>query len=246
VLIDGTALLDDNDEPLQIDGYSETVRYEVKTTIQADSEGEHFLTLVNSGARNPESSGNGMSIYQVEVLPPLRPSSLPAIIGVLLATQLVGALFAFTIGRPLCRPLANYLDTKRSIMLALTAYAIISVWGFFLNSVIEFWFLAWLVAIVQGGSQALSRSLYAAMSPKAMSGEFFGFFSIMSKLASFLSPIVFIVAIEIYNSSRPGVLSLIVFFAVGMLILSRVDVEAGKAYANQKDAEIAAATAAAD
>ena len=129
-------------------------------------------------------------------------------------------------------------------MLALSAYAVISVWGFFLNSVIEFWFLAWLVAIVQGGSQALSRSLYASMSPKAMSGEFFGFFSIMSKFASFLSPIVFIVAIEIYGSSRPGVLSLIVFFGVGMLLLSRVDVAAGKAFANQKDAEIAAATAA--
>ena len=107
VLLDGAPLLDADGAPLRIDGYSETVRYDVKTTFQAPSEGAHVLTLVNSGARNPAADGTVMAVYQVEVLPPLRSSSLPAIIGVLLLTQLAAALFAFTIGRALCRPLAE-------------------------------------------------------------------------------------------------------------------------------------------
>ena len=74
------------------------------------------------------------------------------------------------------------MDTRRSIILALVVYAVIAIWGFFLDSVIEFWFLAWMVAIVQGGSQALSRSLYASMSPAAKSGEFFGLYGVMEKV----------------------------------------------------------------
>jgi UMF1 family MFS transporter len=179
-----------------------------------------------------------MSIAQVDVLPPQRSSNLGAIIGILFGLQLIGLLFAFLLGPRLFQGFADRLDTKKSILLALSAYAIIAVWGFFLNSVIEFWFLAWMVAVVQGGSQALSRSLYASMTPVSMSGEFFGFFSIMSKFASFLSPLVFVLAIAFFNSSRPGVLSLIIFFAVGMYLLWGVDVAAGKKLAQQKEAEL--------
>ncbi len=95
-----------------------------------------------------------------------------------------------------------------------------------------------MVAIVQGGSQALSRSLYASLSPPSMSGEFFGLFSIMSKFASFLSPVFFVVAIALFDSSRPGVLSIVVFFLVGGLLLSRVNVSAGRKTAQEKEAEM--------
>ena len=156
-----------------------------------------------------------MSVAQVEVLPPLRASNLLSIIGMLLALQAVAIIFAFLTGPRLFQGIADKLNTKRSIILALCAYAIIAIWGYFLNSVVEFWFLAWLVAIVQGGSQALSRSLYATMTPNMMSGEFFGFFSIMSKFASFLSPMVFVLSVALFNSSRPGVGSLFFFFSDG-------------------------------
>lgn len=125
-------------------------------------------------------------------------------------------------------------------MLALVAYSVIAIWGFFLNSVIEFWFLAWMVAVVQGGSQALSRSLYAALTPQSRSGEFFGFFSIMSKFASFLSPLVFVASVALFDSSRPGVLTLIVFFLFGMFMLNRVDVPRGTALAKKLDARLLA------
>lgn len=237
VLIDNQPLLID-DEPVTIDAYNPTVRYGVTVQFQAEDEGEHVLSIVNTGTAAPDSSGTAISVSQVEVLPPLRTSNLAGIIGVLIVVELIGLAFAFILGPIAFKGIASRLDTKRSIMLALVAYFIIAVWGFFLNSVIEFWFLAWLVAVVQGGSQALSRSLYAAMSPTALSGEFFGFFSIMSKFASFLSPLVFVIAVAVWGSSRPGVLSLIAFFGIGMFLLWRVDVDEGKRVAREKDAEL--------
>lgn len=241
VEIDGAPLLDENGSPVTIDAYNPTTRYDVEATFQAAEEGEHLLAIINTPERNPQSEGNIIAISQIEVLPPLRTSSLPGIIGVLLALEAVGLIFAFITGPRFFKGLAASLDTKRSIILALIAYAIIAVWGFFLNSVIEFWFLAWMVAVVQGGSQALSRSLYASLTPDAMSGEFFGFFSIMSKFASFLSPMVFVLSVAFFDSSRPGVLTLVLFFIVGIAILSRVNVEEGRAYAKKRNEEIVAA-----
>ncbi|MCP4429335.1 MAG: MFS transporter, partial [Chloroflexi bacterium] len=113
-------------------------------------------------------------------------------------------------------------------------------WGFFLNAVVEFWFLAWMVAVVQGGSQALSRSLYASMSPPSMSGEFFGLFSIMSKFASFVSPIFFIISVALFDSSRPGILSIIILFIIGGYLLSQVNVDEGRRVAQEKELELTA------
>ncbi len=230
VEIDGQPLLDDG-EPVVIDAYNETVRYDVTQKFTAAAEGEHSLSLINRGGT--------MSLAQIEVLPPLRTSNLGAIVGLILALQVVGGLFAYFLGPKLFSGLAESFDTKRSIILALIAYSIIAVWGFFLNAVVEFWFLAWMVAIVQGGSQALSRSLYASMSPPSMSGEFFGLFSIMSKFASFVSPIFFIISVALFDSSRPGILSIIILFIIGGYLLWQVDVDEGRRTAQEKEAELA-------
>jgi MFS-type transporter involved in bile tolerance (Atg22 family) len=230
--------LDEDGNPLIIDAFNPTVRYDETFDVLAEEEGAHELRLINSDETNAESSGALLAIAQLEVLPPLRISSLPVIMGILLVVQLLGLIFAYLFGPVLFTGLADRLDTKRSIFLALCAYAVVSVWGFFLNSVIEFWFLAFMVAIVQGGSQALSRSLYATLSPKSMSGEFFGLFSIMSRFASVISPIVFVVSVALFASSRPGVLSLVVFFLVGMFLLSRVNVAEGTRVAQEKDAAL--------
>jgi len=124
-------------------------------------------------------------------------------------------------------------NTQRSILLALVVYSVIAIWGFFLNSVVEFWFLAWMVAIVQGGSQALSRSLYASMSPAVKSGEFFGLFGIMEKFSAIIGPLLFGLAGATFGSSRPAVLSLIVLFILGGYILTRVNVDAGRKAAQE-------------
>jgi len=239
VEVDGRPLVDgDTGEPLVVDGYSTTVRYGVRRTFAADGPGVHVLSLVNTGDRNPDSQGSLMSLTRLEVLPPIRQSNLLSIIGLILALEVVGGLFALLLGRPLFSGLAERMDTRRSIILALAVYAVIAVWGFFLDSVIEFWFLAWMVAIVQGGSQALSRSLYASMSPAIKSGEFFGLYGVMEKFSAIIGPLLFAAAAAAFDSSRPAVLSLILLFLAGIYLLARVNVEEGRRVARQEDAAL--------
>jgi UMF1 family MFS transporter len=238
VHLDGQPLVDpDTLEPTLLDAYNSTVRYEVFRTFQAASPGEHVLSLVNTGEKNPDGSGNHFTVEKLTVLPALRQSNLGLIIGIILAIEVLCLLAAWLIGKKLFKDLAETFDTRRSILFALMIYAIVAIWGFFLNSVIEFWFMAWMVAIVQGGSQALSRSLYASMSPAAKSGEFFGLFGIMEKFSAIIGPLLFAAAGVIFGSSRPAVLSLIVLFALGGFLLTRVNIDEGKRIARREDEE---------
>lgn len=166
----------------------------------------------------------------------LADPGIGTILGVIAAVQAVGVLFAALLGRPLFSRLAGTLDTRRSIIVSLIVYAVIAVWGYFLNSVLEFWLLAWMVAVVQGGSQALSRSLYASLSPAAKSGEFFGLFGVMEKFSAILGPLVFAAAVAIFGNSRPAILSLILFFIVGIVLLRLVNIEEGTRVAREEDA----------
>ncbi|MBN1259865.1 MAG: MFS transporter [Anaerolineae bacterium] len=236
--IDGEPLIDDNtNAPLTINAYNRTVRYGVRQTLLAPEAGEHVLSIVNTGNNDAASSGALMTLAQVTVMPPIRMSNLLLILGIILGLQVIGLGFAFLAGKPLFSTLAEKMDTRRGIILSLCIYAVIAVWGFILNSVIEFWMLAWMVAVVQGGSQALSRSLYASMAPASKSGEFFGLFGIMEKFSAILGPLMFAAAAAAFNSSRPAVLSLILLFIVGIFMLTRVDVVEGRRVAKTEDAK---------
>jgi UMF1 family MFS transporter len=237
--LDGVLYLDDQLEPYTIDAYSPKPRYgELSATISAQTPGEHTLRVINTGEKNPQSTGTLMGISKIKILPPSRQSNLLYILGLIILVELVGLLFAWLLGRRMFASLAATLDTKRSILLALLTYSIIAIWGYFLNSTIEFWFLAWMVAIVQGGSQALSRSLYASMSPAAKSGEFFGLFGIMEKFSAILGPILFAAAAAAFGSSRPAIFSLIAFFIIGGWLLMSINVDEGRRVAKEEDAAI--------
>ncbi len=144
------------------------------------------------------------------------------LIGTLLMVQFLAAPFAILFGR-----LAGKIGAKRSIYLALSIYALISVLGYFLQFEWQFWVLGALVATVQGGSQALSRSLMGKMMPKSKSAEFYGFFSVFEKFASVAGPLLFGVVSTLMGESRLSIVSLIVFFVVGAFLLTRVNVERG-------------------
>ena len=155
------------------------------------------------------------------------------LIGALLLVQFVGIPATFAFGA-----LAARIGPKRGVYLALAVYIGISILGFFMQEAWQFWTLACGVALVQGGSQALSRSLYASMIPQGKSSEFFGFYSISGKFGNIFGPLVFAVVSQLAGGSRLSILSLIVFFVGGMLLLRRVDVEASQKAAREEDAEL--------
>ncbi len=154
-----------------------------------------------------------------------------SLIVVLLIVQFVGIPFSFAFGW-----LARKIGTKRSIYLALGVYSLISIGGYFLSNATHFLILGFAVAMVQGGAQALSRSLYGRMVPKAQSAEFFSFFSVSGKFAGIFGPLVFGLVSQLFGNSRLGIISLIIFFITGGLMLTRVDEKEGIRVAQEADA----------
>jgi MFS transporter, UMF1 family len=147
-------------------------------------------------------------------------------IAAFVVVQFVGVPFSFLFGA-----LAGRIGAKTALFGALTIYTGISVLGYFMTSAWHFFALAFLVGMVQGGSQGLSRSLFARMIPKHKSSEYFGFYSVFEKFAGVAGPAVFATSVTLFGSSRVAVLSVIVFFIAGALVLSRVDIEQGEAEA---------------
>lgn len=151
--------------------------------------------------------------------------------GALLLTQVVGVPFTFLFGA-----LPDRIGTKRSIYVSLAVYGFISVAAYWMTEPWQFWVLAGLVGTVQGGSQALSRSLFGAMCPKSRSAEFFGFYDVSSKFAGIAGPLLFGVTAAVAGTSRWAIFSLIVFFVLGAWLLSRVDERQGIAVAMAENA----------
>lgn len=146
-----------------------------------------------------------------------------SMIAALIVVQFVGIPFAFAFGA-----VAGRIGAKPSILFGLLVYVGISVLAYFMTTATHFFLLAVLVGMVQGGTQALSRSLFAGMIPRDRSGEFFGFFAVVEKFAGIFGPLLFLLSTRATGSTRSAILSVIVFFVVGGLLLAFVDVEAGR------------------
>ncbi|WP_141731656.1 MFS transporter [Oligoflexus tunisiensis] len=145
------------------------------------------------------------------------------LIAAILVVQFLGVPCSFAFG-----PITDKIGPKKALMLTLMVYTFISIVGFFMTKTWHFWVLAGGVASVQGASQAISRSVFAQMVPLKHSGEFFGLFSVSSKFAGLFGPLVFGVLAEQTGGSRLSVLFIVLLFVVGMVLLSRVDIERGK------------------
>ncbi len=158
------------------------------------------------------------------------------LIGALLLTQFVGIPFSLAFGK-----FSKKIGTKRSIMIGLAWYALITIGGYFMREAWHFWMLAFAVGMVQGGTQGLSRSLFGAMAPTARSAEFFGFYDISSKFSGIAGPFLFGIVAQFFGSSRLSIVALVVFFIGGILLLTRVDVEEGIRNAREINARAKAA-----
>jgi UMF1 family MFS transporter len=156
-----------------------------------------------------------------------------AMIGSILLVQFIGIPCTILFGA-----LAGKLGTKPSIFIGLTVYLGIALLGYFMRSETQFLILAILVGMVQGGTQALSRSLFASIIPKQKSTQFFALFALSEKLAGVLGPGLFVLVIELTGSSRNAIVSVIVFFVVGGLLLSQVEVTQGRAAVVRKEEQI--------
>lgn len=157
------------------------------------------------------------------------------LIVLILFIQFVGVLGAFFFGW-----LADKIGNKTAIISSLVVWAFITIYAYVglknsSNSPIlgmpwnqvELLVLGFLIAIVLGGSQALSRSLFSLIIPKNQETEFFSFYEVSDKGTSWFGTFLFGIANQFFNSLRVGVLSLIVFFIIGLVALPFVNVKKG-------------------
>jgi UMF1 family MFS transporter len=139
------------------------------------------------------------------------------LITALLVVQFVGFPAAIAYGY-----LGDRFGPRRGIYLGLGVYTGICGWGFFVDSVWEFYAIAVLVGLVQGGVQSLSRSFYARLIPPAESGEFFGFYNLLGKFATLIGPPLFGLFGYWFGDERYSIVSLILLFVAGGTVLGFV------------------------
>jgi UMF1 family MFS transporter len=156
-----------------------------------------------------------------------------AMIAALLLTQFIGVPCAFLFGMA-----ASRTGARTGVFVGLGVYILITLLGYFMQTAAHFYALAVLVGMVQGGTQALSRSLFASMIPRHKSSEFFAFFSVFERYAGVLGPAIFAFVIERSGSGRAAILAVAVFFVVGAAILMFVNVERGRAAARAAEADL--------
>jgi len=146
-----------------------------------------------------------------------------SLIVALLITQFVGFPAALVFGH-----IGARLGAKTGIYIAILVYVAVTVWGAYLHSEQQFYVLAAVLGLVQGGIQSLSRSLYARIIPPDQAAEFFGFYGLLGKFAAIIGPALVGTVSYLSGSPRIAILSIAVLFIAGGLLLTRVDVEEGR------------------
>jgi UMF1 family MFS transporter len=145
---------------------------------------------------------------------------LTTLTGAILMVQLVAFVGALAFDRD-----AGALGTKRAVMLSLAVWAGVVCYSyFFLRTTTQFFLLAAVIALVLGGSQALSRSLFSLMIPKGREAEYFSLYEVSDRGTSWLGPLLAALALQLTGSYRVAILSLVVFFVAGLLLLTLVNV----------------------
>ena len=123
---------------------------------------------------------------------------------------------------------AQKIGTKNAVFVAIGGYGVITFLGYFMMDPIHFYMLAAMIGIFQGGIQALSRSLYARLIPAGKEGEFFGFYNMLGKFAAVIGPVLMGWVTLVTGSVRFGILSILILFIIGAILLSKVDFETGQ------------------
>ncbi|MBI4668561.1 MAG: MFS transporter [Elusimicrobia bacterium] len=139
------------------------------------------------------------------------------IVGCFLMIQFVAFFGAFGFGR-----LADRWSNKKALMLSLGLWTAVLIWAILMKSKLEFWLAGAVIAVVMGASQSLSRSLFGKLVPKGSEAEFYGFLNLSSKVSATLGPLTYGLSRQITGSPRIGILSMLIFFVLGQLLLTHV------------------------
>jgi len=118
--------------------------------------------------------------------------------------------------------MAHYFGTKRSIYVGLTVYIVVVCWAVFLKDVRQFYMMSITIGMVQGGVQSISRSLYAALIPANLSGEFFGFYNMLTKFAHILGPVLIGLVAIFTDEPKFILIAVLPMFVLGAILLARV------------------------
>ena len=138
----------------------------------------------------------------------------------LLITQFVGFPAAILYGY-----IGQKTDVKKSIMVGIGVYMLITWLGYSMNSAQEFYMLAVIIGLVQGGVQAMSRSYFTRMIPEGQSAEYFGIYNMLGKSAAIIGPVLMGAVALVTENHRYSILSVMILFVAGALVLSRVDIQ---------------------
>lgn len=136
----------------------------------------------------------------------------------LLMTQFVAFPFAVLSGK-----LSAKFGQLNMLKFYIGIYIIVACVGFVMTQAWQFWLLAFMVGIAQGGIQSLSRSYFGKLVPKQESNEYFGFFDIFGKFAEFLGPLLMVLSVSMFGQSKYGILALIVLFALGLYFIRKIE-----------------------
>jgi UMF1 family MFS transporter len=153
------------------------------------------------------------------------------VLGTFFAIQITGIPCSLLFGQ-----LARRFGAKRMLLVGLAVYACIPVLAYRMSSGAHFVLLGLGVALVQGGTQALTRSLFSSMVPRHKTGEFFSFFALAEKFAGVMGQALLTYLVWLTGSLQSSILFVILFFVLGALLLLRVDIEAGRAAAREIEA----------
>jgi MFS transporter, UMF1 family len=124
--------------------------------------------------------------------------------------------------------LGQRIGVKKALLIAIAAYSVLTILGYFMRTILHFYLLAVCIGLFQGGIQALSRSYYSRLIPEKQAAEFFGFFNMLGKFAAVIGPALMGIVTLITGSNRIGILSILLLFIAGGALLLRVDEAEGK------------------
>lgn len=196
----------------QISQYKELFKFLIAFFLYIDGVGT-IIRMATVFASDPQL---GLTNHLADLTGGMLNMTMVMALG-LLITQIVAWPMSFVFGW-----IGQKKGAKNTIYICIVAYTIIAILGTFMFADWNFLILAALVGTVQGGIQAMSRSLFAHMIPKEKSGEFFGFFGIFEKFASILGPLLMSLVALLTSNVRFSVLAVIPLFIIGGLLLIKV------------------------